>query len=194
MFGTYCLIALASVSVTACSGSSGGPPPRQANTPLPAALHMPLRNTGVVLFGYATRDTIRAEDSLIVVTLLRNDGAPLSIRNYPDFYDFTVLNAQGHAIAPTLGDYSEWNLGTRSDLILAHGGILGQITNLTCERQPYAPDPGQSPCLLQYHLSLPGDYRIVVRYGPKYIVGAAIPAAGPQLMSDTVRITYIAAN
>lgn len=139
---------------------------KQEETELLAALRdASVGDSSLVLSAYAVKDTLQVGDSLLVGTLIRNFGSPRSIRHEPEFFFFEVTSPSGERLQPIPGPFIEWDLGMAPTVLLSHDGIIGQVTNLNCARQPYVTDqPGSKQCRWSYPLSTPGEYEIVVSY------------------------------
>ena len=171
---------------TGCGRSKAG---QLQGNGIPQALSPSTRTAGLALYAYALDDTLSVGDSLIIVTLLRNYGAPIHIRNDPDFYHFVVRAPNGDTLSPVIERNPDWDLGQAPDLVLARGAILGQITNLSCEQQPFAPNSKDAKCMQRLELTHPGMYKLVARYSTIKVNGfGAPPARGIELESDTILV------
>lgn len=148
-------------------------------------------DTAMVLRVYSVKDSIRPSDSIKVVTLLWNPGNARRLRNDPELLHFDVVAPSGSHISMGNSQPQEWNLGERPNLELPHGGILGQVTNLSCRAQPFAPMSAYYSCMESLKLQDPGTYKIVARFDEIRVdTGDQENTGGLHLISDTLRVVF----
>jgi hypothetical protein len=143
---------------------------------------------GLSLSASAIRDTIRRGEALEIAYFVRNRGPASEFRHDPLFVQIAVMGPSGAVLKPMQLDEAP-ALGSRPELVIPSGGLLGQVVNLMCGSWLYSASQN-SHCAYRYEFEHLGDYRIIVRYAPVPPPDVAPYAPRwPTLNADTVQVT-----
>lgn len=120
---------------------------------------------GLEMRAFLSRDTVDRNEPVEVLFFIVNGPTPMPFLNHPSRIGVTVETESG-ASAPISSSHAvDATPGTQVQLTLPANGIFGQRENLYCiENSGYAPRRQPGSCEVQYDLSSPGRYRVIVQY------------------------------
>ncbi|HEX6042384.1 hypothetical protein [Longimicrobium sp.] len=102
-----------------------------------------------------------------VLYFVVNGVGMTSFDNHPGRFTFTVTTDEGAPVQPSSASSPILTVeGSRVEIVLPAGAILGQVQDLRCIVQGrYVPNSTRRlSCVASYDFTRPGTYRIVVRY------------------------------
>lgn len=139
-------------------------------------------DTGLRLAAFAVQDTFEVGDTIALGYVIRNSGPPRLLRFDPRFFEIVVLDDVGDALP---ADVAQWHgsTGPTSEVLIPHGGIVGQVFNLACGNVGFVEVVS---CSHRVSILRSGEYAALVRYNPPPPPDGE-PGPFQALSSDTVR-------
>lgn len=111
----------------------------------------------------ALRQEYGQGEAVELAVVLTGTEVPVSLVNHPEYYRFTVMNAEGDTVHAIPIFSATLHYGERAALTLPARGALSFVVDLACLRPMLAvPDSLFPACWSEYALP-EGDYRVSVR-------------------------------